>query len=455
MPSPVRALRKLLDHDDLRATVAGVASVFGLKAVITVLSFALVTLAARALGPETFGIYSLLFSAAGLLGVLAMFGQQVLVMRFWNEYVANGRADLLKGALMFGAAACLLGVVLFGLPFLLWCDGMYETEIAVAATAYLVGIAVVMTTAHLIRAAVGVATGDGFANILLSLPGAIYLGLCLLLGWTAELATLFAVMAAGAAVSVLIHLRVLRRALTLAFPEFRRVRPAFQPSEWSQRSVRLWASSSLEAANQYLDVLIVGYLLDPATAGAYFVLTRVANVIAIASDAIHMFCTRHIPELYYRRQLPQLNRLLDAVAWMTLAIIAGSMAAIAIGGHWLLAIFNSAYVGYHTILIVLSIGTAALAAAGPSPSILMLTGHEGRYLAIIGSSVATRVAGFVVLIPLFGIAGAAVAVTLSLLFVTILLRHAARERTGLDGSVVRLIVRDATPASGQVQQAQS
>ena len=444
--SAVSAIRKVLNSEGFGANVAGMASVFGLKAIITILSFALVTLAARAFGVEAFGVYSLLFSAAGLLGVVAMFGQQVLVMRFWSEYVAAGRADLLKGALIFSTVVCILGSALIALPFLVWSDGAYGAGIAIAATSYLIGLAIVMTSAHLIRTAVGVAIGDGYANILLSLPGVIYLGLCLLNGWAPELSTLFGVMASGAVLSVLIHVRALRQALATAFPEFGHARATFDLAAWTSRSVRLWASSGLEAANQYLDVLIVGFLLDPATAGAYFVLTRVANVISIASDAIHMFCTRHIPELYYRRQLVRLNGLLDAVAWMTLAVVIGSMAAIVLGGDLLLAIFNSAYTSYHGVLIVLAIGSAALAAAGPSPSILMLTGHEGRYLAVIGAGVSMRVIGFVVLIPLFGIAGGAAAVTVSLLFVTVLLRHAARKRTGLDGSVMRLIARDPVPA---------
>jgi O-antigen/teichoic acid export membrane protein len=328
--------------------------------------------------------------------------------------------------------------VLFGLPFLLWCAATWNVAIGLAAASYLVAVATVMTMAHLIRTAVGVATGDGFANILLTLPGAAYLALCLAMGWEAELSVVFAVMAAGAAVAVLILLRALHRALHLAFPDIAQVRPAFHWSQWTHSSVRLWASNGLEAANQYLDVLIVGILMDPATAGAYFVLTRVANVIAVASDAIHMFCTRHVPDLYYRRQFPQLGALLDAVAWMTLIVIAGSVAVIAVGGHWLLAIFNSAYAGHHAALIVLSIGTASLAAAGPSAPILMLTGHESRYLTIIAATVSLRVAGFVLLVPLFGIAGAVAAVVVSLVLVTILLRQAVRVRTGIDGSVLRL-----------------
>jgi O-antigen/teichoic acid export membrane protein len=430
----------------------GIARVFGLKAAFTVLNFALVTLAARALGIDAFGTYSLLFSAAGLLGIAATLGQQVLVMRFWSEHLAAGRADLLKGSLIFSSAACLSGCALFGVPFYLWCEAANGSGLAAAVTFYMVLLSLVMTTAHLVRTAVGVGAGDGIANILLASPGAAYLTLCLVAGMRAELVTLFGVMAAGAALAVVIHIVALHRSLVENCPAFAAALPAFEFKRWLGRSARLWVSNWLEAANQYLDVLLIGYLVDPVTAGAWFVLTRVANVISVATDAIHMFSTRHIPELYYRGQLAQLSRILDTVAWVTLIVILGSIAGIVVAGGWLLAIFSSTYADYHGVLIVLSIGAAAAAAAGPSSPILMLTGHEGRYLAIIGGIVALRVTGFAILIPLLGIAGAATAVAVSSLSMTLLLRSAGKDCTGIDASILRVTpfgTRDPFPAPQQ------
>lgn len=425
----------------------GMVSVFGLKAVITALNFALITLAARKFGTDDFGSYSVLFSSAGLLSIVATFGQQVLVMRFWSEYLSNDREDLLKGSLIFSLLVCLAGCLVVAVPFYIWSTGAYSSSLGLAVTLYLVSLSAVMTTAHLVRSAVSVEAGDGFGNLLLLAPSTGYLGLCLVLGWQVELSMLFAIMAAGAGLAVLIHAVMMYRAITARFPNIGRVSPAFDLPGWSSRSLKLWVSNGLEASNQYLDVLVVGYLLSPAIAGAYFVVTRVANIFSIATDAIHMFSTRHIPGLYYQRQFDQLNRMLDTVAWVIVAIVLGSMVAIVVGGHWLLAIFNSAYTPYHGALIILSIGVGAVASSGPSGSILMLTGHEGRYLAIVGATVAMRLAGLFALIPLFGVTGGAVATACSLLLMAVLLRYAAKTAAGIDGSVLRLAARFEPPGS--------
>lgn len=416
----------------------GMVSAFGLKGLFTISNFALVTLAARTLGIETFGSYSLLFSAAGLLSIVATFGQQVLVMRFWSEYLASGRGDLLKGALLFSGAVCLAGCALVGLPFYVWCAAAYTPSIGCAVAAYLVAVALVMTTSHLVRTAIGIEAGDGLGNLSLTVPAIIYLVVCIASQRDAELALLFAMMAAGGAVAALIHLMLVCRALAGKFEGFWRIRPAFAFSQWMGRSAKLWVSNGLEASNQHLDVLVIGYLVHPAAAGAYFVVTRVANILSVATDAIHMFATRHIPDLYYRKQFARLDTLLDTVAQVTVIVVAGSTLAIAAGGSHLLAIFNDAYAAYHGVLIVLAIGAASVAAAGPSASILMLTGHEGRYLAIIGGTVLLRTAGLAALVPLFGVAGGAIATTAALVAMALLLRHAVRDCTGIDGSVLRL-----------------
>jgi O-antigen/teichoic acid export membrane protein len=141
-----------------------------------------------------------------------------------------------------------------------------------------------------------------------------------------------------------------------------------------------------------------------------------------------------------------LNSLLNSVAAITLAVIAIGLVVILGGGKFFLMVFNEAYVPYYPALALLCFGTAAVAAAGPSGSILMLTGHEGRYLRIIALTVLIRAVGFFALIPGFGIMGAVSATTISFVLMTAMLRHSSKKLTGLDGSVVRLIGSRERPA---------
>ena len=126
------------------------------------------------------------------------------------------------------------------------------------------------------------------------------------------------------------------------------------------------------------------------------------------------------------------------MAAATLLIVAGGLLVIFGGGYWLLRIFNQDYTSYYGALVVLSLGTAAVAAVGPSAPILMLTGHEGRCLSIIGATVLMRSVGFFILIPLFGIYGAVAATAVSFIWMAVMLRNSAVSLVGVDASLLRL-----------------
>jgi O-antigen/teichoic acid export membrane protein len=430
-------------YNELRRNPAmrAMAGVFVLRIAITAMNFALISLAARALGADGFGTYSILFSAAGLFCIVATFGQQVLVMRSWGEYSSHDRQGLLKGALIFSGVVCLAGSLVVAIPFYGWFAASHSPQLSISVTLYLVALSMVMTSSHLVRSAIGVGSGDGFGNLLPVLPPILYLLFSLATARQAETDTVFVLMAAGGGVAVVIHAVLTWRRIRDRLPGFGACRAQYDIPRWRARSFKLWISNALEASNQYVDVLIIGALMNPGVAGAYFVTTRLANAFAMATDAIHMFSTRHIPDLYYRREFGQLDSLLDSVAAVTLAVIAAGMIVILCGGHYLLLVFSQAYVPYYGALAILSVGMAAVAAAGPSGSILMLTGHEGRYLAIIGVTVLIRTLGFLALIPPFGVIGAVAATTVSFIAMALMLRTSTRNVAGIDGSVLRLVTK--------------
>jgi O-antigen/teichoic acid export membrane protein len=423
------------------SALRGMSGVFVLKAVTTVLNLLLITLAARTLGEHGFGTYSILFSAAGLFAVIATCGQQMFLMRAWNEYCSAGDQHRLRGALIFTSVVSAVGGGIIALGFYAWFAATHDAALTASVALYLIALSIVLTTSHLVRTAIGVGTGDGVADLLLVIPAIVYLLFGMFAGTHVEISVIFLLMAGGEALAVAIHVAVMWPKTLGRFPGIGHAAAVYDFREWTARSGRLWISNGLEAANQYADVVLIGFLMSPSVAGAYFVTTRIANAFAMATDVIYRFSTRHFPDLYYRRQFRQLDKLLDTVAAVTLLVIVGGMLAIVGGGQWILRAFSADYVSYYGALVLLSLGPAAVAAAGPSGSILMLTGHEGRNLAIIGSTVLMRAIGFVVLIPFFGIIGAVTATAVSFAFMAVMLRTSAKSATGIDASVLRLLTK--------------
>src|SRR4051794_13239523 len=83
-----------------RDVTRGVAGTILLKVGSGALAFAMFSLAARTMSPDGFGIFATWLSVAQIAAVVGLVGQELLLVRFLNEYQAQGQADLAKGVLL-------------------------------------------------------------------------------------------------------------------------------------------------------------------------------------------------------------------------------------------------------------------------------------------------------------------------------------------------------------------
>src|SRR5262249_19024100 len=70
------------------------------------LNIVMFTIAARLIGPAEFGQFAIWFNLVSFLAIIALCGQETLIVRSWNEYIHQHRYDLARGAILFGLAVC-------------------------------------------------------------------------------------------------------------------------------------------------------------------------------------------------------------------------------------------------------------------------------------------------------------------------------------------------------------
>ena len=294
------------------------------KAASILSAFTLFTLSARVLGEEQFGQFALFFSAASMAAVAAAFGQEMLIIRIWNENVAAGRISVAKGGIVFGLLISALGatlgaVVMAGLVY------FYSNWAAALSAGLFVAAAVfLLFFSSLARSIVSILVGDGQRELTALLFANVVLIFCLVFDWSSSVTSVVNLIVLGKVVAIALQVFFLTRVLRRMYPEIFAAKPEFAVDRWLPSSTRLWFASILESSNQYLDVILVGYLLDPIAAGAYFVTTRLANGFASVADAFNMFAMRQFPELYYKADEGGLLRLLQTLAILTaLAVVGG------------------------------------------------------------------------------------------------------------------------------------
>src|SRR3979411_774853 len=92
----IESILQLMRRDVTR----GVAGTILLKVGSGALAFALFSLAARAMSADAFGVFAAWLSVAQIGSVVGLVGQELVLVRFLNEYQVQGTADLTKGVLL-------------------------------------------------------------------------------------------------------------------------------------------------------------------------------------------------------------------------------------------------------------------------------------------------------------------------------------------------------------------
>lgn len=436
-------LAEILKNGNIRGIMESV----GIRAGSAILAFLLFLLAARVLDDETFGRFTIVFSLASMLAVFAAFGQEMLIIRLWNQYGAKKEYGLLKGAIIFGVTICVVGGLVSGIGFAVYLSIVDSLNIALAAGFFVFFYTLILFFSHFCRAVVGVVTGDGHRDITGMLPANIFLATFLVFSLSVSVEWIFIILTVGYVLALIFQISaIVKKIKKEPFGAFKG--PAvYDLKNWISPSFRLWVVTVLESSNQYLEVVLIGFLLNPTAAGIYFVATRLANVFSTAADAFNMFGSKHIPDLFYREEHVDLAALLRTMAIMLMFVVVGGLVFFAVAGEFILSLFSKSYAEFYGVLLILCVGTAGLAATGSATQMLMLTGHEERYLKVMAASVFIRIVGFYTLIPFFDIYGAAFANAVSLLVIAIFVAINTKLLTGHDPSILRLFFPSSMPAT--------
>ena len=403
-----------------------------------VVAFAMLSVAARTMSADEFGHLAMWLSITQMGAVIAVFGQEMFILRSLNEFGVAKEPSLARGALSYTGwivavlpLTCAVGVFLVG-HFVLH----ESVGLMLAAGLYLVANSIVGVGGHIARYARGMLLAEGTRELSWKTLTTIALLVVVQTHSKIDAETFLLIACASIALALTVQITATVRALPR---EMLRAVPVRRVREWTRASFHLWVTSVLETLNQYFDVLVIYILLDAPSAGVYFVATRIANAFGTLLSGAHVLATRRIPHLYFSKQIDEINRTFVSMAEVILICIVAGISAVVLGAHYLLGLFGPAFADHNWVLIVLVAGTSIYAAGGPASTVLLICGHESKYPFVLAGNIALRLAGFAILIPFFGLIGAAIAATVSLLVMAVVLNVICRRWTGIDPSVLCIV----------------
>jgi O-antigen/teichoic acid export membrane protein len=367
---------------------------------------------ARWMGDFEYGIYVVAWTWVLLLGGLSTLGLSTAMMRLLPEQRERGTFDLMRGLLLGGrvvpvvfsaavAIAGVLGLRLFGRAM----DSHYLLP------AYLALVCLPLVTLTDLQDGIGRA--NGWVGVAL-VPPYIVRPLVVLatviaaheagLDMSAPTAVAAAIVASVAA--AIIQTLFLRRRLRSTIPRGPRTL-ALRP--WFRMSMPLLLISGCEVLMQNVDVLVISNYLAPNDIAVYFAATKTMSVVLFVHFAVGSVFANRFASLNARGDQPGLKSAIrHAVNWTFWPSLAVAAAILALGrpALWL---FGPQFTAGYGLMAILAVGYLAKAATGPSEFVLNMLGQQKACAAGLAAAVALNLTLCILLVPSFGLAGAAIA----------------------------------------------
>ncbi|MFM9942273.1 MAG: lipopolysaccharide biosynthesis protein [Hyphomicrobiaceae bacterium] len=389
---------------------------------------------ARWMGSFEYGIYVFVWTLVLVLGGLSNLGISTVMIRLLPEYRETGQADLARGLLRYGRLMVLASSTVMALLGLggLKLFGAHVSSYYILP-AYLALICVPMITLSDVQDGIG--RGRGWMKTALFPPYVLRPLLVLAtmsvahsLGWP-----MCAVTATGAAIvatwiAAVTQTLLLRQRLSRDLPDG----PAARPADlWLKTSLPLFAITGSELLLQNTDVLIVSHFLTPEHAAIYFAAAKTMSLVMFIHYAVGSAVANRFSALNARGDKAELAAFVsDAVRWTFWPSLVAALGILAMGLP-LLSLFGPNFTSGYPVMFVLVLGFLGRAAMGPSEFILNMLGQQKVCAIIIASMAALNIVLGVVLVPRFGIMGAAVATATALILGALLNTLFAYRRLGL------------------------
>lgn len=375
-----------------------------------IMRFVITLLVARLLGPTEAGIFFLGFAVLMVLDQLATGGFVLSLTRFVAMHRADDDDAALRGTVRLGLATSSLVAVALAIglfAFAPWVAARFSEDPAMVSVLRWIAFTLPATafTDVALSATQGFKTMRPYAKINLFFEPAARLTLTALLlaqgfGLSGAVAALFVTNVVAAVLSAV----ALRRLLGPS-----RSKPTYDVRNLFAYTGVGWLSNLASNWLLWADTLLLGLYGTPAEVSVYQVSSRIALLAAVVIGPLATSFAPHAADLYRRGFLDRLERAYKAVTSWTVRLYLPAFVFLMLFSREVLAIFGPAFVTGVPVVLILSAAQLVNTSTGPCGYVLTMSGHISAQLVLNVTALATNIGLNLILIPRYGMVGAAIA----------------------------------------------
>jgi O-antigen/teichoic acid export membrane protein len=181
----------------------------------------------------------------------------------------------------------------------------------------------------------------------------------------------------------------------------------------------------------YTDVLVLQQFRSPEEVAVYYAVAKTLALVAFVHYSVAAATTYKFTEYHVRGDRARLAAFVaETIRWTFWPSLAAT-ACILVLGRMFLWLFGPSFVDGYSVMFILAVGPLARAAMGPVERLLNMVGEQRACALVYAGAFAFNFIGCLVLIPLFGSHGAAIATAAAVLVESALLFVVTKRRLGL------------------------
>ena len=383
-------------------------------------------------GPAQLGFYALGITLVQVANILSQLGLDNGVVRYVAHHGAGGDTARIRGTILqslavtFALSVALSALTFLGAGFLahdLFGKPFLETMFRAFAGA--IPFLTIMSMALWATQGFGTMKYAAFVGqILRPLANLVLVVVFYLLGVQilGAVAAYVLSMAFGAALALYCLGRV--------FPGLLEGRPEYESRELSAVSAPMIVANVTQYANLWIAVAVLGVFEPVSVVGIYNVAARTAALSALILVAFGGIFSPLASSLYRQERRGELGRLYDEVSrWSFTGALAFFLITTLLARD-IMGVFGEAFVSGWPVIVVIAAGQLFNSSVGPTARLLAMTGHQKVVMVCSAGSAASAVVLSLLLVPAYGILGAATATAAALVLANVATLFFVRRRLG-------------------------
>jgi len=448
MISAVQALRapvtgildRLLRGDsDTAKAQRGAAFAFAIRVASAAIAYFSQVLLARWMGAFEFGVFAYVWVFVLILGGLSTIGLNTSVLRFLPEYKEKGEWALFRGFLdgsRFVSFAVATVIMLCGMAITWSLHGVIEDYYLiplVIAFACLPGYAITDIQDGISRSQSWIDLALIPPYIMRPLLLLVFLGAAIMAGLPANALTALSAALAAIYLTTVVQVAIMGRRFGKIVPKGER---AYRMPLWLKVSAPILLMHSFYMLMQNVDVLALNIYVPPSELAIYYAAIKTTSLIAFVHFAVTAAYSARFSEYHSAGRHGELaEHVRDSVKWAFWPSLLAAAGILSIGIP-LLWLFGPQFTAGYPVMFILAAGLIARAAIGPGEALLSILGQQNICAAVMFITLLVNIALNFVLIPRFGLEGAAMATAGSIMLESVFLFAIIKSRLGLHAFII-------------------